>query len=150
MDVDTNSLTAVAPDIWEMMLGLQLEPVTGSVTGRVEGDHTITGLVTVVGGWTGAITVETSLDAARRFAATMFVSELEAISTDEVYDAIAELTNMTGGSIKNLMPGVSTLGIPTVTEGTGYTVRVPRTIALQGLVYLCEDEPVVVTLFESL
>ncbi len=133
-----------------MMLGLELEPVTGSVTGRVDGDHTVTGLVTVVGAWTGAIAVETSMEAAKRFAATMFVSEIEAISLDEVYDAVAELTNMTGGSIKNLMPGVSTLGIPTVTEGTGYTVRVPRTIALQGLVYLCDSEPVIVTLFESL
>jgi CheY-specific phosphatase CheX len=150
VDLDPASLTAVAPEIWEMMLGLELEALSGSVTGRVDGQCTMTGLVTVVGGWTGAIAVETSCDAARAFAAAMLATEPSAVSTDEVHDALAELTNMCGGSIKNLMPGVNTLGIPTVTEGTGYTVRVPRTIPIQGLVYTCGGHVVIVTLFESL
>ena len=134
-----------------MMLGCELTRLEGSITGRIDSERTITGLVTVSGDWTGAITVETTTTAARDFGAMMFAAEDPAqVSDEEMYDALAELTNMCGGSIKNLMPGVCALGIPTVTEGTGYTVRVPRTLALQGLVYTCESGPVVATIFESL
>jgi len=148
--LDTPSLVAVAPEIWAMMLDVELTLFEGSATGKIDSDRTITGLVTVVGDWSGAITVETSTQAARAFAAAMFAAEDVATVTDEeVHDALAEVTNMCGGSIKNLMPGVCTLGIPTVTEGTGYTVRVPRTIALQGLVYTCDHGPLVITIFES-
>jgi CheY-specific phosphatase CheX len=148
--LDTQSLVAVAPEIWEMMLGVELNLLEGSATGKIDSDRTITGLVTVVGDWTGAITVETSTQAAREFAAAMFAAEeVSSVSDEEVHDALAEVTNMCGGSIKNLMPGICTLGIPTVTEGTGYTVRVPRTIALQGLVYTCLHGPLVITIFEA-
>ena len=148
--MDLQILHTIAPEIWNMMLGVDLQLLEGSATGKIESDRTITGLVTVVGDWCGAITVETTTQAARGFAASMFgADDVSSVADEEVHDALAEVTNMCGGSIKNLMGGICTLGIPTVTEGTGYTVRVPRTIALQGLVYVCAEGPVVITIFES-
>jgi hypothetical protein len=80
----------------------------------------------------------------------MFMSDdAEGLSIDEVHDAQAELTNMTGGNIKNMLPGVCKIGIPSVTEGTGYVVKVPRTVPLHKLVYDCLGDHVLVTVFEA-
>jgi CheY-specific phosphatase CheX len=152
LDVDRSRLTGVAPEIWDMMLALQLDPLASPPAEMFpEGESSITGLVTVDGDWTGAIAVQTSSAAARRFAAAMFLSDdLDGLSTDEVHDAQAELTNMTGGNIKNLLPGVCKIGIPSVTEGTGYVVKVPRTAPIHKLVYRSLDDYVLVTVFEAI
>jgi hypothetical protein len=151
MDVNADQLTGVAPEIWDMMLALHLDPMAAPPPELFpEGGSTMTGLVTVSGDWTGAIAVQTSSDAARRFAAAMFMSDdPEGLSIDEVHDAQAELTNMTGGNIKNMLPGVCKIGIPSVTEGTGYVVKVPRTVPLHKLVYDCLGDHVLVTVFEA-
>jgi CheY-specific phosphatase CheX len=151
MDVDTTSLEAVAPEIWDMMLSLELDPLAAAPAELFPpGQSTITALVTVNGDWSGAIAVQTSTEAGARFAAAMFLADDPTVmSIDEIRDAAAELTNMTGGNIKNLLPVATRLGIPAVTEGTGYTVTVPRTVPIHKLVYDCNGDTVLVTVFEA-
>jgi CheY-specific phosphatase CheX len=151
-DLDTALLTAVAPEIWDMMLSLALGPDDVAPADVFPGDQrTITALVTVNGGWNGAIAVQTSLDAGARFAAAMFMADdPTTMSPEEVRDAAAELTNMTGGNIKNLIPASTQLGIPCVTEGIGYVVTLPRTAPIHKLVYDCNGDKVLVTVFEAL
>jgi hypothetical protein len=149
-ELDPNQLEGVAPEIWDMMLSLQLDPMAAPPPDLFpEGESTMTGLVTVNGDWTGAIAVQTSTAAGRRFAAAMFLTESADLTSDEVHDAQAELTNMTGGNIKNLLPGMCKIGIPSVTEGTGYVVRVPRTKPIHKMVYDCLGDHVLVTVFEA-
>lgn len=151
LDVDNKQLAAVAPEIWDMMLSLGLDPMA-DVPAELfpTGESTMTGLVTVSGDWTGAIAVQSSTQAARRFAAAMFMAGDGAeLSDDEVHDAQAELTNMTGGNIKNMLPGNCKIGIPSVTEGTGYVVKVPRTTPIHKMVYDCRGDRVLVTVFEA-
>lgn len=148
-NVEVDALEAVAPEIWDMMLGLPIEPVEhpGPVP---EGSRTITGLVTIVGEWSGAVTLETTTAAARAFAAAMFgADDPDEMPLEEVRDAHAELVNMTGGNIKNLLPGVHRLGIPTVTEGIGYTITLPRTKPVRSLAYRCGDDIMIITMFEA-
>ncbi len=149
--IDRGSLVAVAPEIWQMMLSLELDPL-GIVPTELfpPGVPTITGLVTVNGDWIGAIAVQTSIAAASRFASAMFLTDdPESMSPDEIRDAAAELTNMTGGNIKNLLPVSTKLGIPAVTEGLGYVVTMPRTSPIHRLVYDCNGDKVLVTVFEA-
>lgn len=144
--VGTVDLGVVAPEIWEMMLGLALHD-TDEVVAPSAGQRTITGLVGIVGDVVGAVTLETTTAGARWFAAAMFASDdPDALDLDEVRDAHAELTNMVGGNVKNLFPGVCRLGIPTVTEGIGYLVHLPRTAPVQVASYRCGDHVVTVTL----
>jgi CheY-specific phosphatase CheX len=140
--VSAEDLRAVAPSIWEMMLGLPLRPE------EVDEDPfadvaSMTGLVTIAGGWSGAVQVQCSQAAAEAFAAAMFA--VDEVDADEVRDAMAELTNMTGGGMKNLLPEGCQLGIPTVTAGVGYRVDVPRTVVVERFGYLADAGPVVVT-----
>ncbi len=145
-----DALVEVAPEIWSMMLSLELDPTDDAPEELFPpGSATTTGLVTLSGEWTGAIAVQCSVAAARRFAAAMFLADdPETMEPDEVNDAMAELTNMTGGNIKNLLPAAAKLGIPSVTEGTGYTLRIPRALPVHKLVYDCNGDPVLVTVYE--
>lgn len=147
--VERDELTAVAPEIWNMMLGVDLA-YTGEGTHEFGLDtRSITGLVTVVGVWTGAVTLQCATDAARRFAAAMFCADdPAALPLEEVRDAHAELVNMTGGNIKNLVSGTCTLGIPTITEGIGYEVRLPRTVPVRKLLYRTGDDVIGLVVYE--
>jgi chemotaxis protein CheX len=147
---DLATLAPVTPEIFDMMLGLGIEPAELSLLASTAGQPTITGLVSFVGDWNGAVSLETTLTAARAFAAAMFgYDNADDVSMDEVRDAAGEMTNMAGGSVKNLLHGVSALGIPSVTDGTGYTVCIPRTVLIEQLVYSFEGEPVVLSVFET-
>lgn len=145
----TDELEGVAPEIWEMMLGLTLVPAPEDAHWDDE-TRSITALVTVVGeDWSGVVSIECTTAAARRFAASMFgADDPDDMPLEEVRDATAELANMTGGNIKNLAPGAPRLGIPTVTEGVGYTIALPRTVPVRTLVYRCDDDLVRLVLYQ--
>jgi CheY-specific phosphatase CheX len=53
-------------------------------------------------------------------------------------DALGEITNMTGGNIKALLPGACHLSLPAVVEGTSYTIRVPSTRIVTRVPFECE------------
>jgi hypothetical protein len=90
-NVEVDALEAVAPEIWDMMLGLPIAPVDHPGPFE-EGTRTITGLVTIVGEWSGAVTLETTTAAARAFAAAMFgADDPDEMPLEEVRDAHAEL-----------------------------------------------------------
>ncbi|MGE0878895.1 MAG: chemotaxis protein CheX [Acidimicrobiia bacterium] len=149
LTVELDALHAVAPEIWEMMLGVSMTFVADGTHEWGEMARTITGLVTVVGDWTGAITVQSTTTAARKFAALMFgADDPDELPLEEVRDAHAELVNMVGGNMKNMVEGKCTLGIPTVTEGVGYEVRLPRTQPTQQFVYDCDGDAVMVVVYE--
>jgi hypothetical protein len=60
------------------------------------------------------VTLRTTQGAVRRVAAVMFGLEPMEITEADVTDALAELTNMTAGAMKSLLPGVRELGLPRV------------------------------------
>jgi chemotaxis protein CheX len=148
---DLATLAPVAPEIFDMMLGLPLEQTTMDDIAPTVGQPTMTGLISIVGDWNGAVSLETTVEGARSFAASMFgYDDASEVSVDEIRDAMGEMTNMAGGSVKNLVHGVSALGIPSVTDGIGYTVCIPRTLPIERLAYLSGGAPVVLTVFETI
>jgi chemotaxis protein CheX len=148
---DLATLGPVAPEIFDMMLGLPLEHTTLEALEPTVGKPTITGLISIVGDWNGAVSLETTVEGARGFAASMFAyDDASEVSVDEIRDAMGEMTNMAGGSVKNLVHGVSALGIPSVTDGIGYTVCIPRTVPIERLAYMSAGWPVVLTVFETI
>ena len=83
---------------------------------------------------------------AARVAAVMFRLDGEKPTTEDMQDAIGELTNMLGGNIKALLAGDCHLSLPAVVEGRGYTVRVPTSHRVDRFAFECEGMPAVVNL----
>jgi len=78
-------------------------------------------------------------------AEAMFMEPAADLSAEQVADVAGELANMVGGSAKGLLPGPSTLSLPTVAFGQSAEMHVPGAHASAEITMLCtipEREPV--------
>ncbi len=147
-------MTVTAPDfatvgditamIWSSVLGDDepLVPTTSELTGE-----RVTGCVHISGGWAGSVLFSCSQETAERVAGALFGMEQPEVSDSEIVDAIGELTNVVGGTIKSILPGPSKLSLPSVISGTGYSMAIPnaRQVAEKRLV--SQGEVVVVSVW---
>lgn len=132
--------------IFSSMLDLPLAPTDeGSV---VHGSSFLTAGVHITGGWNGTV-LFLPTEALARLAASRLLGVAESqVTAGDARDAVAELCNIIGGSIKALLPGPSHLSLPTVAEGTHYSLRVPRTHLLARLDALSCGEHLQIRLLE--
>lgn len=118
-----NSISGITQNVFAMLLGIRMARSDGFAFAA--GRPTTTGVVTISGGWCGAITVTVDGRTGRRIAAHMFGTSLERATDGEVNDAIGEVANMIGGNFKSRLAQPALLSLPTVAHGTGCTVSVP-------------------------
>ena len=60
-------------------------------------------------------------------------------------DAVGELANMVGGSLKGLVPGPSRLSLPTVVDGSDYSTKIPGAKQVVQAALSAAGEPLIVT-----
>lgn len=85
----------------------------------------VIGIIGLVGDWTGTAVVSCSSPLACKIANTLFMQEYPNV-TDEVLDAVAEMTNMIIGNLKNSLEnklGTMGLSIPAVVFGRNFATR---------------------------
>jgi chemotaxis protein CheX len=80
----------------------------------------------------------------------MFELAADEISPSEISDALGEIANMMGGNVKALLPGPATLSLPSVTEGSDYSITVPGAALACELHLECEGEPLSVRVHRRL
>jgi chemotaxis protein CheX len=148
MEIDTATLNELTLDIWSSMLGISLEPGSPGVASLGPETRALTGCVQITGGWAGAVTIRCATISAARFAAVMFGCDPEALSDEEVRDALGELTNMLAGSVKGMVPDECQLGIPAVADGLDYMLFVPKGKVLTNCDLNNAGEPVEVVVYE--
>ncbi len=108
---------AIVDEVWRSFLG-EAEPLLARpVPAGTPFDSAAvwSASVSVTGGWQGTVTVEVD----ERVAAELTRQMLGVPDTadEDVADAVGELVNMVGGNVKSLMPGPSTLSLPSVAAG---------------------------------
>lgn len=136
-------IVTATEDVWLSILNLAPRALEEADT-EPDGP-TVAGVVHITGASTGAVTVQVSAPLADRLAARMFRLIDRKPSPEEKVDAIGELTNMVGGSLKGLMDGPSHLSLPAVIDGNGYQVRIPRGRTVNTVPFDCEGQRFVVT-----
>lgn len=140
-------VTELSTAVWEQTLGLPLLPIDNPPLH--EGDPTVEGHIHITGEWTGTVVFQCSRTAAQRAAHVMFGDQEDTGTKRDVQDAVGELTNMIGGNLKSLMSTDGCyLSLPTVIEGSDYSVRMHGTRVVARQAFESDDEPVVVTLLE--
>lgn len=117
---DLDDVRSVTEDVWMALLGeeeaLAPRPVPAGTPFDAVGVWSAA--VTVSGGWQGVVTIELDEAVARHLTARMLaIPSDDQVHDGDVADAVGELVNMVGGSIKSLMPGPSTLSLPSVAAG---------------------------------
>jgi chemotaxis protein CheX len=113
-------------NVFSTMLGVELAPGEGSLEkGTPEANDGVVSLIGMAGSWIGTGSVSCSPALACRICSLMLMTESTGVD-EEVLDALAELTNMIIGSVKNdLEPHLGPLGlsIPTVVFGRNFKTR---------------------------
>ncbi len=147
--VHEDEVVQVVNSIWNSILGLEVTVESaGSARERLEGERTLTACVHVTGDFEGATLVFCTARLAREFAAIMFETPADALSVEDVQDALGELANMIAGNIKPLLEGSSRLSLPSVVEGLDYRLIVPGSRALSQVGLQCQGEPLHVTIVQ--
>ena len=146
--VSAADITSIAQDVWSSFLQMELEPhPLGDEAPALDG-RTMTGTVHVSGEWGGSVFLQVPCDLAQASAEAMFAADPGSLSSDEVCDALGELTNMVGGNIKSLLPAPSKLSIPSVAEGESYTVRVPGAVLIEKVALVCAAGPLHISVWK--
>ena len=147
MSFAEDEICQVTENIWKSILDIDIQPDPQAVLPD-EPQHLLTGCVQISGAWEGVVVVHCSAELARQVTARMFRLTPETVSDDDMKDVLGELANMIGGNIKTLLPGPSGLSLPTALEGLDYPPLVPGSRCLSQVAFVCQDQPLLVTLMQ--
>jgi chemotaxis protein CheX len=144
------AIDGIVAAVWESILGMSIAPddTIHAIGHEHLSEHTYAGIVQIAGAWDGAVAVQCSDRMARHAAQRMFSLDHGDVSVADLQDALGELTNMTGGNIKALLPDPCSLGLPVVVEGADYRLRLPGASVVRRATYKADGELVVVTMLE--
>ncbi|MBT5549088.1 MAG: chemotaxis protein CheX [Nitrospina sp.] len=109
--------------IWKSILDLDVKKTEEEFC-PLGGESILAGCVHISGEWEGVIALDCPIELAKKVASIMFKVTDDEVTSDLVQDALGELTNMTGGNIKSLLPEPCFLSLPTVTM-TQHGLRIP-------------------------
>lgn len=110
-------LAAATESIWVLTLQW-LDGLTPQAIGFLPYAKVYVSTVEITGAWEGLITLVTTERLARRIAQRIYTDPNEDITVPMVEDVLGELTNITGGVLKNSLPSGSKLGLPKIQQMT--------------------------------
>ena len=135
-------------NIWESILGLKVAKIDAPF--KVEGENnTLAGCVHIMGAWEGTVSLQCPKDLAKKAAAIMFGVKEDVADMEQIQDALGELTNMTGGNIKAVLPEPSYLSLPAVSV-TDFRLHIPGTELVTTVNFECNEYSFSVTVVKRI
>jgi CheY-specific phosphatase CheX len=133
--------------IWKSILSLD---VKSSQNGSADSENSfaLVGCVQITGAWNGAVTMHYPMSLAKKVASIMFDLHGEPVENELIQDALGEMTNMTGGNIKSLLPEPCFLSLPAVAV-TDSAMRVPGSKLVSKVTFQCNGENFQVSLLKK-
>lgn len=109
--ISEEELQEIVEVVWMTVLDLPLMP--GQEAELALCDY-VTSEIEISGAWEGLVTVRASEQFLTHAASLMFSCPQEAVSEMDRTDALTELTNMLGGTVKCLLPETCDLSLPSI------------------------------------
>ena len=110
-ELDEKGIAHANSQIWEQMLGMNLEASVSS-EGSCLGTGHVQGTIQLSGAWTGLVEVRLAEGLAYLATATMLMLPVESVSESDVLDAAKEIANMIAGVIKSSLPRPCSMAVP--------------------------------------
>jgi chemotaxis protein CheX len=146
--VSTEEILSITENVFSTMIGSQVELVEKNE--HAPKHDIIAGCVQISGEWKGSVMVLAPVALASDAASKMLAVPLDDVQIADCQDTVAELTNMIGGNIKSLVPGPSSLSLPSVTTGSEFDIRIFGTVTQNSVFMECDGRPFQVVLCESI
>jgi len=122
--IHQSDICQMTNEIWSGMLQIDLHPVEKNNDANYKVG--VGACVQITGAWEGAVRVDCSLKLARLATARFLATAPAEVEIEQIRDAMGELANMSAGSVKPLLPRPCQLSLPSVADGTDYTLTVPQ------------------------
>jgi hypothetical protein len=147
MLVTEGDFYGIIQDTWTSTLGFQVDRAAAE---EFSASGAFTVCVKITGAWDGEVRLHCSPPLARSIAAAIFQVEADEAGSDEILDALSELTHIIGGNLKALLPHPVTLSLPSLPDPTNGAQTTPQWQMVCRLTLLSEGHPFVVTLLGDL
>ena len=121
VEILPSELAHIVESVFETMMSLEVR-VCG--TPWSPGVDRLTAAVHLAGDWNGAVLVECNRGQACRFAGRFLSIEPPGSVDHVVRDVLGELANMIGGNLKRVLMRGIRLSMPSVVDGSDYSLRV--------------------------
>lgn len=123
VEVGLDHLVQAVTETWTALVGPEIELVD-VVEARRATQH-VSAICMITGGWTGAVAVDLPFMLAVVSTAAMHGRDPGTLLEEDVFDAVGELANVAAGVLKGNLRVECHMAIPTIFEGSGFTLSVP-------------------------
>jgi len=144
MLVNEESFYNIIQDTWTSTLGFQVDCLKVAKVSTVA-EYTV--CVRITGAWDGEVHLHCPLPLARLIAGAIFQVDPNKAGSDEILDALSELTHIVGGNLKALLPKPVTLSLPCIVEPQNSAQSSEEGKVLFRVTLISEGHPFVVSLF---
>ena len=141
----TDAVQQTVETVWATLLGLE---VKRRATPSGDAEQGWFGSVRITGAWDGEVRVQCSPELAHRAAAILFAIDRAAANVAQAEDALRELANVTGGNLMEVLPGPSTLSMPSISNGADASAQTAG-LLLSRLYFECQGEPLSVVVLRT-
>jgi chemotaxis protein CheX len=142
-----SEVAQIVESVFAAMLSME---VTQFGTPWFPGDDRLTSALHLAGDWNGAVLLECDRRQACCFAGRFLsIAPPDAVD-DVVRDVLGELANIIGGNLKCVLThGVIRLSMPSVVDGTNYSLRVCGAEVREQIPFHCDEGPFWVTVLAT-
>jgi len=147
LNVFRGDLASIVQSVFRTMMDMEVEAAAAP---WIHPPDTLTAAVHFVGEWRGATLVECGAQPARQFAQHFMGIPLPPAIDDDVRDVMGELANMVAGNLKSLLPRGVDLSMPSVVEGSDYSMRICGGNLVERIAFTCAAGAFRVTIVELL
>lgn len=138
-------LGEIVEQVWSSFLDGEVVAIPG-MEGESEPGQMLAS-VSIGGDWSGHLIIVASTECAYQIAGSMFQMGTDELSTTEVADALGEIANMVGGSVKGMVGVAATLSLPQVVLDASALVS-PDAHKIVSVLAMWNGQPVQVSLWE--
>jgi chemotaxis protein CheX len=135
-EVTLEALAQIVESVFITMM--DIEVFTSETSWRPAGDR-LTSFVQLTGEWNGAVLLECSMRQACQFAGRILSMDPPDAVDDDVRDVLGELANMIGGNLKSGLPMGVRLSMPTVMDGSDFSLHICGSQVQERLAFECAD-----------
>ncbi len=141
-----SELAQIVESVFGTMLGLEIGECQAP---WFPGADRLTAAVHLAGDWNGAVLVECDRGQACRFAGRFLSMDPPETVDDVVRDVLGELANMIGGNLKCVLTRGIRLSMPSVVDGSDYSLRVCGAEVRERLAFRCAEGPFWITILAT-
>ena len=141
-----SELAQIVESVFEAMISLEV--TQGGPPWFADGDR-LTAAVHLTGDWNGAVLFECDRGQACRFAGRFLSMDPPETVDNVVRDVLGELANMIGGNMKCVLTRGIRLSMPSVVDGSDYSLRVCGAVVSDRIAFNSAEGPFWVTILTT-